>query len=184
MTREQIVNDLIEKLKEYKNVDKLEQYLNYTENLFNSLNERYECEIFPKTYVNEQKKILESIKDNSLGSECDYCEKALLAKKHLLSDDDSVYDIASDLEYFVKSCRKTCPKFTKEEYPYYLNDEGLECIDSMIEVFGVENVMTFCLINAYKFFWRCDRKDKIWDVEKGLSYLSLYRKLNDEYKGK
>ena len=59
---------------------------------------------------------------------------------------DSTFDVVSDMDYFIDSCKKTCPKYAKETFFYYLNDEGLECIESMIEVFGIEKAMDFCIM--------------------------------------
>ena len=87
-----------------------------------------------------------------------------------------------DMDLFLEQCKKTCEHFSKDIFSYYLNDEGVECIDSMIEVFGIEKTKDFCLLNAYKFFWRCDKKDQKWDVDKGLGYLTLYKKLCDREK--
>ena len=161
MRREELVEELISQLKKYKNIEKLETYLKYTEDFFNSENDKYNCEIFPLKYINEQKKNINTLK----------------ATQKLMKTLDSTFDVVSDMDYFIDSCKKTCPKYAKETFFYYLNDEGLECIESMIEVFGIEKAMDFCILNAYKFFWRCDKKDKLWDVDKGLSYLTLYMKL-------
>ena len=177
MRREELVEELITKLKKYKNIEKLETYLKYTEDFFNSENDKYNCEIFPLKYINEQKKNINTLKATQRNDDCDYCEKALAEKEKLMKTLDSTFDVVSDMDYFIDSCKKTCPKYAKETFFYYLNDEGLECIESMIEVFGIEKAMDFCILNAYKFFWRCDKKDKLWDVDKGLSYLTLYMKL-------
>lgn len=47
----------------------------------------------------------------------------------------------------------------------------LECIDAMQEVFGVEKVMAFCELNAFKYLWRSNRKNGNEDLEKAQWYL-------------
>ena len=47
-----------------------------------------------------------------------------------------------------------------------------ECIDVMIELFGVEAVKNFCACNAFKYIWRFREKNGIEDVKKADWYLN------------
>lgn len=57
--------------------------------------------------------------------------------------------------------------------PHY---EGkFECIDVMGDCYGDEAVMAFCLGNAFKYIYRCNKKfNKLEDVEKAIWYLNKY----------
>ena len=61
--------------------------------------------------------------------------------------------------------------------PHYALDGGLECIDVMLQVFGVEAVKHFAQLNAFKYCWRMNRKNGIEDAEKAVWYLKKYIEL-------
>ena len=42
---------------------------------------------------------------------------------------------------------------------HYINKDGKECIDEMIEIFGVEAVIAFCKLNNFKYIWRAGLKE-------------------------
>ncbi len=67
-------------------------------------------------------------------------------------------------------------------HPAHYNQGKFECIDVMVEIFGVKNVKTFCLINAFKYLWRCNAKNGDEDVEKAQWYLDKYLDLAAEQK--
>ena len=52
-----------------------------------------------------------------------------------------------------------------------------ECIDVMLEVFGVEAVKAFCRLNALKYQWRAEHKNGTEDIEKAVWYLNKYLEL-------
>lgn len=47
---------------------------------------------------------------------------------------------------------------------------GPECIEAMVAAYGAEAVINFCICNAFKYFWRHDKKNGSEDIEKGLWY--------------
>lgn len=55
-----------------------------------------------------------------------------------------------------------------------------ECIDVMEEALGTEAVKHFCLCNAFKYIYRCTRKNGTEDVEKATWYLKKYLELEAE----
>ena len=59
----------------------------------------------------------------------------------------------------------------------------VECIDMMVELFGVEYTKGFCLCNAFKYLWRCKQKHKTpaEDVKKADWYLKKYLELEGEW---
>ena len=55
-----------------------------------------------------------------------------------------------------------------------------ECIDVMSDVFGKEAVKHFCLLNAFKYIWRQERKGGVEDIKKAMFYMDYYIKLTEE----
>lgn len=63
-------------------------------------------------------------------------------------------------------------------HPKHYASGGIECIDAMEAAFGKAEVASFCKLNAFKYIWRCFRKeDGVEDVEKALWYLNRYKEL-------
>ena len=59
MTQQELLKDLLIKLKKYKNCETLLRYLDNLEECFNEMNKKYSIEAFPTKYITEQKKIIE-----------------------------------------------------------------------------------------------------------------------------
>lgn len=61
-------------------------------------------------------------------------------------------------------------------HPQHYKGGKYECIDVMVEVFGIEYVKGFCLCNAFKYLWRCKQKHENPDVDikKAIWYLERY----------
>ena len=55
-----------------------------------------------------------------------------------------------------------------------------ECIDIMLDVFGKEAVKHFCLLNAFKYIWRQEKKGGVEDIKKAMFYMDYYIKLTEE----
>lgn len=53
-----------------------------------------------------------------------------------------------------------------------------ECVDEMIELFGVEAVKAFCRCNVYKYHFRADRKNGEEDLAKANWYMEKLMELN------
>lgn len=62
-------------------------------------------------------------------------------------------------------------------HPSHYTSGKVECIDAMIEVFGIEAVKSFCLCNAFKYHWRHGMKNGQEDIEKATWYMDKYREL-------
>ena len=69
------------------------------------------------------------------------------------------------------------------EHPTHYNKEGKkECIDEMVDRFGVENTIMFALLNAYKYMYRDGLKSSSKDdKDKALWYLNWSAKKIIEY---
>lgn len=62
--------------------------------------------------------------------------------------------------------------------PHYTH--GMECIDEMEKIFGVEATMHFCLLNAWKYRKRAIFKNGEEDVKKSDWYIDKYIKLKNK----
>lgn len=56
-------------------------------------------------------------------------------------------------------------------HPEHYQGTNMECIDSMLLSFGPDAMITFCLMNAYKYIWRSDKKNGEEDIAKAKRYL-------------
>jgi hypothetical protein len=66
-------------------------------------------------------------------------------------------------------------------HPAHYQKEGRkECIEEMIDRFGVEAVKHFCLLNAYKYMYRHEAKGGQQDVDKANWYLNKYAELGGD----
>lgn len=63
-------------------------------------------------------------------------------------------------------------------HPQHYCTGKYECIDVMIEIFGIEAVKTFCLLNAFKYNYRSGRKNGRQDIEKAVWYSNKYLELS------
>jgi hypothetical protein len=64
-------------------------------------------------------------------------------------------------------------------HPSHYCTGKFECIDVMLEVFGVEKVKAFCQLNAFKYMYRSDRKNSIEDIQKAEWYLKKLQELSN-----
>lgn len=62
-------------------------------------------------------------------------------------------------------------------HPVHYQTGQFECIDIMLEIFGVEYVMNFCICNAFKYLYRAKRKNGVEDIRKAAWYLNKYLEL-------
>lgn len=68
-------------------------------------------------------------------------------------------------------------------HPKHYATDKIECIDAMVSTFGARRVADYCLINAFKYIWRCPFKGKLEeDREKAMWYLRKAEELNESHK--
>lgn len=65
---------------------------------------------------------------------------------------------------------------------HYERENALECIDEMILVFGVDAVMDFCKLNAWKYRYRAADKNGEEDIKKSDWYMAMYKQLKEQNK--
>lgn len=64
-------------------------------------------------------------------------------------------------------------------HPAHYNQNGMECINEMILVFGVEAVKYFCVCNAWKYRYRANKKNGNEDLEKANWYINKFKELTE-----
>ena len=67
------------------------------------------------------------------------------------------------------------------EHPthYGAGDGKIQCIEAMLQTFGKEQTKAFCKLNAFKYLWRSDHKEKEeQDMEKAKRYIEYWHILN------
>lgn len=64
-------------------------------------------------------------------------------------------------------------------HPSHYATGKYECIDVMLEIFGVEAVKTFCLLNAFKYNYRTGNKNGLEDIKKAKWYIDKYIELSE-----
>lgn len=58
--------------------------------------------------------------------------------------------------------------------------EDYECIDSMVLLFGKEQTISFCRLNAFKYIFRHEKKNGKEDLDKAEWYLHKIEELEEE----
>jgi hypothetical protein len=79
------------------------------------------------------------------------------------------------------------PRETEDNvnHPAHYETGKFECIEVMTEVFGDEATQDFCLLNAFKYLYRCNHKNnKTEDVKKANWYINKYIELEGVKNGK
>lgn len=74
-------------------------------------------------------------------------------------------------------------EFDNVNHPsHYCQEGSAECIDEMIELYGIEEVMIFCKLNMHKYRKRALYKNGEEDIKKSDWYFNKYRELNNKLK--
>lgn len=67
------------------------------------------------------------------------------------------------------------------EHPKHYNREGgMECIDEMALLFGLQNTAIFCKLNAWKYRYRAADKNGTEDLAKSDWYINKYKELQEQ----
>lgn len=65
-------------------------------------------------------------------------------------------------------------------HPSHYTQGSIECIDAMKSAFGAAQLAAYCKIAAFKYIWRCERKNGTEDVKKAIWYLNKFLELEGE----
>lgn len=63
--------------------------------------------------------------------------------------------------------------------PPHYTQGGIECIDAMKSAFGDTELEAYCKIAAFKYIWRCEKKNGNEDIRKAIWYLQKYLSLKE-----
>ena len=66
-------------------------------------------------------------------------------------------------------------------HPDHYKVGNMECIDTMLALYGKEAVLAFCQLNSFKYQWRCNRKDNCKeDLQKARWYMNKFLELLED----
>lgn len=65
-------------------------------------------------------------------------------------------------------------------HPSHYETGKFECIEVMTEAIGVDAVKNFCLCNAFKYLYRCGRKNGLEDIKKAKWYIDRLIQMENE----
>lgn len=65
------------------------------------------------------------------------------------------------------------------DHPAHYSQGKYECIEVMVETFGIEATKNFCLLNVFKYVWRAGAKNGLEDLKKARFYLDYYISLEE-----
>lgn len=66
-------------------------------------------------------------------------------------------------------------------HPQHYSNGNIECIDVMLQLYGKEAVLNFCLLNSFKYQWRCKMKNNcLEDLAKAKWYLDKYLEISKD----
>lgn len=116
-------------------------------------------------------------------------------ESHLLCTFDDIFQPGKDAEFFRREVEFELRDYVlqtngvdfnnnKEEdvvnHPsHYCQEGSMECIDEMILLFGKEETMSFCKLNAWKYRKRAMYKNGEEDMKKSDWYLNKYKELSE-----
>ena len=110
---------------------------------------------------------------------CDSDEEALDEALKLISEsaeptEDKVAEQTEPAP--IEPTESTDPVEDKVNHPNHYT-QGIECIDEMVMMFGVDAVMTFCKLNVWKYRKRALHKNGQEDLDKSDWYVKKYQEL-------
>lgn len=82
---------------------------------------------------------------------------------------------------FLENIKNNMAEKEYVNHPEHYNNK-YECIDVMEDVFGQEATFNFCLLNAFKYLYRCLRKHNspTGDIKKAIWYLNKTLQLENQ----
>ena len=64
---------------------------------------------------------------------------------------------------------------TDEIRPEHYKDCSIDCLDAMEIAYGNEQLIIFCVMNAFKYLWRYKHKNGLEDLQKAKTYINIGR---------
>ena len=79
-----------------------------------------------------------------------------------------------------ESCEQDKPEADVVNHPSHYETGKFQCINVMVEALGKEEVKGFCICNAFKYLYRCRRKNGLEDIKKARWYIDKFIELCEE----
>lgn len=114
--------------------------------------------------------LLEILKYDIIGMECAWLESSYNAEK--------IYKLLKKEYKGAENIMEN--KEDVVNHPNHYTNREIECIDEMIQVFGKQAVMDFCLCNVWKYRYRAFAKNGQEDIAKSDWYMKKYLELKKE----
>ena len=106
--------------------------------------------------------------NNKLREDFEKRLKEFFLNNHLADD---LYACREDLDEKLK--KSDNKKSSNVDHPDHYKSGNIECIDAMLEIYGISATYDFCLLNAFKYIWRAQQKGKEKeDIQKAVWYLN------------
>lgn len=116
--------------------------------------------------------LLEILKYDIIGMECGWLEPSYNTEK--------IYKLLKKEYKGAENIMEN--KEDVVNHPNHYTNREIECIDEMIQVFGKQAVMDFCLCNVWKYRYRALSKNGKEDIEKSDWYMKKYLELKEQLK--
>lgn len=117
------------------------------------------------------------------GVECPLINSSCYELRDLAAVPDETVNELYKKAFGEEDTQDNTPEDNPVTHPTHYTNGGMECIDEMVLIFGVEAVKWFCVCNAWKYRRRALYKNKEEDMEKSHWYLAKYKELNDVSEG-
>lgn len=144
-------------------------YNNNAENFINSLDERIEL----AKYLNNKY----SYKFNPINMDYLYEQKNILLDHIFKLDKNKENNFMNSIN--IENNEENLNEYDPVNKPYHYVSGKFECLDVMRDVFGDERVKTWCVLNAFKYLFRCYKKNGDEDIAKANFYLNyIIEKIN------
>lgn len=121
-------------------------------------------------------------KISDIAARCYFADETGCQKCKYYSDQSRICELADyasieiELPPIIKAADVTADNAIK---PKHYKTNKYECIDVMIDVFGVQAVKTFCKLNAFKYIWRTDNNNGVEDIKKAQAYIDKFIELEE-----
>ena len=112
--------------------------------------------------------------------DCNHCvlQKCVGTRNCYSPDDDPNVDADVETNYAIIFGGGQ-PTSAVEHPKHYNRGGAMECINEMVLIFGIEETMAFCKLNAWKYRYRAADKNGEEDLKKSDWYIRMYEKLKD-----
>lgn len=105
----------------------------------------------------------------------DFLVYSCKAKDQIVKDDYAIF--YTEKERVINKVDKTKDMVNPD---HYKREGQMECIEEMLMLYGVDEVMSFCKLNAHKYRYRAGLKDDPQqEQDKAAWYMNKYKKLKE-----